>query len=401
MPIRSLHRHVIDTGTRVLQGGGAGLRIEEVRLEHRSDRRRFIDVQGALYAQDPHFVAPLRRDQHWLLNPGRSPVHYDLEVSALVATRRGRPVGRLTAHRNRAYDRVHGSGVGWFGFFESVDDIEVAEALIESGSSWLRRRKVRQILGPANFTTQREAGVLVDHQGPSAGAAAVYNPPYHLALLSRLGFQAAQDRLSWSWDLDAAMACPTLARLAAEAERSRDQGGIRVRPVDMRHLEQDLGPWHAIVNAAAYDTWGVPPMSRQEFDCLAFDVARVAREGLVLFAEVDGRPVGYALTVPDVGSLLPKDGRLLPFGWYRLLTQRCAVTRGRLLRLEVLPGFRDRGIETQLLVETARRAHAAGLRQVEVGGIWESQHSLGQAMRQLGASLCRRHRLLKVDLGVA
>ena len=391
----------------------AGLTVESLPLRDPQARARFIGMMANVYEADPGFAMPLWRDQRWWLDPTRCPIHQELDAHALIARWRGRDVGRLLVHIHRGYDRAHGPGTGWFGFFECIDDTRVAGALFEAGLAWLVERRVKRVQGPVNYSTWGAAGLLVESLRGRPGVGSAYNLGYYPRLLADLGMRPHRESTSWAWDLITAASCPAVGRASAEAERTREVGQVRVRPIDTRRLEQELDPWHGIMNAIAREGAIEPPMGRAEFDAMAFDIARIAVEGLVLAAESNGRPVGVLAAVPDVTPLLPRNGRLLPFAWYRLLRGRARVSHARVHRPWVLPGFQGRGIESLLLVaqydpanpgfqfllvELASRARAKGFRQAEIAGIWEEEHSTLAAIRTVGGRLVRRHQLFQVRL---
>ena len=144
---------------------------------------------------------------------------------------------------------------------------------------------------------------------------AAWNPAYYGAVLEQAGLAPKRELLSWGWQVDDGEAT---AHLFDRAARVRARGQLRVRAADTRRLEAELADWHAIFNASQRDRGGCAPVRRRVFDALAYDLTRIALDDLILFAEVEGRPVGVAVTVPDVNPLLPRSGRLFPFTWLRL-----------------------------------------------------------------------------------
>lgn len=388
-----------EAGPPVLQPG-AGVGVEAVDLRRRADRRRFVEVARRVHAAQPLFVSPLIRDQMWFLDPDRNPSAEGLEIQAFVAHQARREVGRVIAF----VDPERGScgcdePTGFFGFFDASPDPAVAAALFDRARRWLRARGCDHLEGPVDLGLEHGGGVLVQgcDRPPVVGAA--WNPTYYAPLMASVGLVPSRELLSWGWPVGDGEAAARLAdraeRLVDRAARTGARGRIRVRAADTRRLEAELSDWHDIFNASQRDRGGCAPVRRRVFDALAYDLTRVALDDLILFAEVDGRPAGVAVTVPDVNPLLSRSGRLFPFTWLRLHRRRAQVTRGRLRWLSVHPDFRMQGIETVLLAETARAARGLGLEAIDVCWTGEDDHAVNHEIRQVGARLDRRHRIYR------
>jgi GNAT superfamily N-acetyltransferase len=365
-----------------------GVAVEAVDLRAAGDRRRFIEVPRRLHGEDANFVSPVIRDQMWFLDPDRNPTLEELDVQGFLAHRAGRTFGWVVAFVGR-----DAPDCGGFGLFDCADDPGAAGALLDAARRWLRRRGARHMVGPVDFRLAHGGGVLVQGflRPPVVGAA--YNPPYTAALLEASGLTPARDLLSWRWCLAGDADRASAARLMDHAERARARSDVFVRPADMRRLEDELADWHALYNAALRDRSDRLPVSRRVFDAIAYDLSRLALDDLVLVAEVRGRPVGLAVTVPDINPLLPASGRLFPLAWIRLHRCRSTVRQARLRWLSVHPDFRMQGIETVLLAETARAARALGLEAIDVCWTGEDDHTLNHEIRRVGARLDRRYRL--------
>lgn len=394
MPLAALRAHPEATAAPQAEGP---LRVTRVELRRRADRRRFMAVPPALYAADPRFVPPLRRDSHFFLDPDRNPALEDIELIALIAERRGRPVGRVTVQIDRAFDRAQGKGAAWFGFFEA-EDAAAAEALFAAAGGWLREQGALELFGPVSFSLDHVAGTLVSgfDRPPVFGTA--YNPPTHGPLLEGLGFQPARELVGWRWDLRQGLADPRLLQVLSQAERLVERDGFTVRSACGRRREDDLVHWHALLNASRADQWGHSPLSHRSLAAFAYDLGRVAIDDLLLFVEHEGRPVGCAISLPDVTPLLPRDGRLLPTAWLRLLVGCPHSTTLRLQNIAVLPDYRMRSLELLLLAETARRALARGVRVIDVSWTGEEAHALHHALRRVGARRDRSWNLYRMDL---
>jgi GNAT superfamily N-acetyltransferase len=372
---------------------GGGVTLEALDLRSRRDRRRFLDVAPPIYRGDPCWVAPLRMERMRFLDPARSPTLTTLEIHALVARRAGRDVGRITAHVDREFDRLHHARAGWFGFLETIDDAAVAGALLAAAARWLRDRGARTMVGPTNFTTNHTCGLLVENFTRPPMLETTYNPPYYERHLTSAGLAKVTDLYAWWLDLDDADVRAKLARVAALAARVRTREGLTVRHGDRRRFAEECALIFDLYNRAWRANWGFVPIRRAEALHVAESVRPIVREELVLVAETRGRPVAFALTLPDLNEVLPRSGRLLPFGWVGLALARRRIRHARVALLGVVPEYRRRGIEAVLIAETALRCRAAGLRSGEMSWTLESNVLVNRAIESAGG---RRDRVYRV-----
>jgi GNAT superfamily N-acetyltransferase len=379
--------------------GSAGLEIVAVDLRSRRDRRRFLDVAAPLYRHDPHYVEPLRRDRLAFLDPVGNPALADLEIQALIARRGGRDVGRVTAHVDRAYDRHHATRAGWFGFFESIDDRAVAHALFAAAVDWARERGASSVIGPMSFNTNQECGLLVDNFARRPMIGTTYNPPYYEALLTGFGFRSVKELYGWWVDVRAPLDDPNIARIAAFAERVTTRRNVVVRSAVKKRFDEEWPLLFELYKESWRDNWGYVPISKEEFGKAAIEMLPIVREELILFVEVRGRPVGFALTVPDLNEVAPRDGRLWPLGWAKLAFGIRRIRHVRLVLLGVLPEFRRRGLESLLFVETAMRSRALGYEGGEASWTLDDNVLINRAIESMGGRLYRKYRLFEVSAG--
>jgi GNAT superfamily N-acetyltransferase len=373
------------------------LRLEVVDLRKRGDRARFVDMIHPLYAGDPHFIAPLRMQQMHFLDLAKNQSLSQLEVHAVLAYRGDRCVGRITGHIDRAYDAYHGTKAGWFGFFECIDDRRVAHALLDDALRWVRERGATEIIGPMNFTTNHQCGLLVQNFERPPVIEMTYNPPYYAALLESYGLAKAKDLHAWWIDVTRGLDDPRLKRFSDIAEKVKKRSGLTIRGARMNEFEQEVATIFTLYNQSWQRNWGFVPVNEAEFKMIAKDLKQIIVDSLVLIVEDrNGRPVGFSVTLPDVNQVMPRDGRLFPFGWYKLLTGMKSVKTGRLFTLGVIPEYRKRGVESLLCVETALRAKELGMTGGEIGWTLEDNDLINSPIQSLGGKLDRVYRLYGV-----
>ena len=396
-PPKDLPRHLPAPPTRVADRGG----VEVIRMDlaRKRDRSRFLDVADLIQRGDPDYIAPLRMERMRFLDPAKNPAFDQLDVLALVATRGGRPVGRITAHVDRTYDAYHGAKTSWFGFFESVDDPRVAHALLDRAVDFATSRGASDLFGPCNFTTNHQVGMLVENFDRPPFVEMTYNPPWYADLVASYGFGKAKDLLTWWIISEAGTDEPKMRRYFELSEKARQRYGIRLRTVDMKDFDAEVARLFGLYNATWEKNWGFVPVTEHEFVAIAHDLRPVVDPALVLIAEDrEGTPIGFAVTLPNVNEVMPRNGRLLPFGWWPLVMGRRRIQWARLFALGVVPEYRRKGVEALLAIQTALRARERGIRGGEIGWTLEDNVPITRTIESFGGHLDRRYRLFGMDL---
>ncbi|MCC6764761.1 MAG: N-acetyltransferase [Deltaproteobacteria bacterium] len=375
--------------------------IDVVDLRRRSDRRRFLDVAAPIYRDHPCYVEPLRGERLKFLDPDVNPGLANLEIQAWIARRDGRDVGRITAHVDRLYDGLHGTGTGWFGFFESIDDPAVAHALLAAAVRRHAARGATEMIGPMSFTTNQECGLLVENftRRPTFGTS--YNPPYYEALLTSFGCRGVKDLYGWWMDVTTGFEEPGRARIAAFAERLKARADVVIRHAERRRYRDEWALMFDIYQEAWRDNWGYSPITREEFGWTAESARPILREELALIVEVHGQPVGFAISLPDANEIAPRNGRLFPFGWVRFAFGLRHIRHARLILLGIRPAYRKRGLESLLCIETALRARQIGLGGGEVSWTLEDNVLINRAIEAMGGRRDRTWRLYRMPLAAS
>jgi GNAT superfamily N-acetyltransferase len=375
-----------------------GIDVRPIDLRKRGDRAMFLDLADPIYAGDPNYISPLRMHFMKFLDPAKNPAFRNFDLEALVAYRGGAPVGRVIVHVDRKYNEYHQAKSGFFGFFESIDDAKVAHALLERGMAFLRSKGAEEVFGPMNLTTNHQCGLLVENFSRPPYVEETYNPSYYEGLLTAFGFGKAKDLLAWWIDVTNGLDSKNRQRVAKLADRIRKKEGFTFRHVNMKDIPREKERIFDIYLQAWQKNWGFVPLSREEFMFLASDLEMVLVPELFMFVEVAGRAVGFAGTLPNINEVLPKNGRLLPFGWWKFLTQRRNVGTGRLYTLGVIPEYRKRGLEAVMFVETVLRCQKAGLMKGEIGWTLEDNDLINRAIESMDGAIDRRYRILGMRL---
>ena len=369
--------------------------LRVVPVESRADLKRFIDLPWSIYRGDPDWVPPLKRDVRAAFDPEKHPFHLHSEVQPYLALRDGRAVGRVCAIRNRNHERLHDESVGFFGWFECVDDPEVAGALLDAVRAWLRERGLTAMRGPTSFSTNETCGLLIDGDPGPPVVLMAYNPPYYPGLMEAAGLRKVKDLFAWlltkgDWP-------PHLFRAEKVATR---RYGIRIRTLNMSRFDEELGRIQRLYNAAWEKNWGFVPMTEAEMDHMAAELKPILDPELALFAETpEGETAGFALALPDFNQVLRRmNGRLFPFGILKALIYRRQITCMRVIILGLAEEWRGKAVDVLLYLWLFRKGIAAGMTSAEQSWILEDNRKMNQAIERLGGRIYRTYRLYEAAL---
>ena len=365
----------------------------------RRDLHAFIRVPFRLHRGTP-WVPPLIMERREFLNREKNPFFAHGEAEYFLAERDGEVVGRITAHVDERWTQHNGGNDGMFGFFECERSPETAKALMDAAAGWLRERGRERMLGPMDFTTNDECGVLVEGFDLDPFVLEPWHPPYYQELVEGLGLAKAMDLLMWRLELGQLKQGDRFHDLIHQAaETSAKEHGVVIRHMRKRDLEAEVMRFMEVYNEAWDRNWGFVPVSEEEVRFQAKNLKPILDENWAMIAERDGEVVGAALTLPDVNQVLKgMNGRLLPFGWLRFLTGRRKVDRVRVFALGVKPQYQHFGVAAALYVEHVQVAARVRQKWGEMGWILEVNEPMNRAMEGMGGEVVKRYRLYERPL---
>jgi GNAT superfamily N-acetyltransferase len=370
-------------------GDGALGPIDIAPVRSRREREAFIGLPYSLHRRDQQWVPALRRDVRTLLSRRKNPFFEHAEAEYLLARRGSEVVGRIAAIHNRLHNECHGDDVGFFGFFECVDDAAVAGALFDAASAWLKPRGLGTLRGPTSFSTNDECGLLVDGFDTPPVLMMPHNPRYYPGLIESAGFTRVKDLLAYQRTAD-----PLPARLVEGAQRLESRYGIRLRSLDIKRFDSEVACIKQLYNSAWERNWGFVPLTDHEIDHLAAQLRPVVVSDLGAFAEAGGKTIGFAVALPDLNQALKANpsGRLFP-GVVKLLWASRRITRLRVMLLGTLPEWRGRGVDALLYKRIWEQGRAKGLRWAEAGWILEDNQPMRNGLMRMGFEVYKTYRL--------
>jgi GNAT superfamily N-acetyltransferase len=363
------------------------------------DLRAFIDLPFRLHANHPLWVPPLKLERRLFLSRRTNAFFSHGEAEYFLAWRDGRPVGRISAQVNHAFNDYKKKKWGWFGFLEFEDDQEVLDDLLDTAAGWLRERGQERMVGPASFAMNDECGVLIEGYELRPMIQQPWNPPYYRQRVEQAGLTKAIDLLMWNLEVsDRERVLPVIFELA---EKVQSEHGIRVRPMKRRHLRKDLDTLAEVYNSAWSDHWDFVPYSKKDLDDAAQLLHLVFDKHWCWMAEREdtGEVVGMAITVPDLNQVLERmKGRLLPFGWWHFLRKGRITDRVRVGFLGVKPEYQHTGVAAKLYEEHFNAAATRPQHGGEMGWILETNTAMNRGMEGMGGRIVKRYRMYERSL---
>jgi GNAT superfamily N-acetyltransferase len=376
----------------------AGVSIRPVRS--RRDLRRFVRVPFHLHRDHQQWVPPLILDRMQFLNRRKNPYFEHAEAEYFVAERDGEPVGRITAQLDRRWDEYQGGEDGMFGFFETVDDPEVAQGLLRAAEEWLRERGRNRLLGPMDFTTNDEVGLLIEGYERRPMILQNWHPRFYRDLVEGAGYEKEMDLLMWYLALGELKEGDQFdASIHAAAENALREEGVTIRNIEKRNLPAEMRRFTEVYNEAWADNWGFVPPTDAEIEFHAKLLKQVIDERWAFVAEREGETVGVALTLPDINQVLAEmGGRLLPLGWLQFLRGKPKIDRVRVFALGVKHAYRHTGVAAGLYLKHLEAASPDGVPAGETGWILETNEPMNRAMEGMGGEIVKRYRIYEKAL---
>ncbi len=370
--------------------------IEITQVGSRAERDAFIKFPWRIYVNDPAWVPPLLLERKEFLNRKKHPFYEHGDAALFLARSGGEIVGRIMVSDDPKYNALHQSNVGCFGMFESIDDQQIATALLDIAAKWLRQRGRDEIMGPIDYSTNYLCGLLIDGFQFPPTLLTSHNPSYYSGLIEGWGFEKAMDLYAW-WFASPAEAAHRLRRLAVALKKRR---GVVLRHGNLRDIAGEGRKLREIYNQAWQDNWGFVPFTEMEFEFMTRELKPILVPELVWLAEMEGEPVGFILCVPDINAALRKiNGRLTTFGFpiglAKLLYHKSRLKTVRLVALGVVPKYRRHGIAEMLVLHIIEEAMIKRGFIGECSLILENNQMMNRFLEAIGAKKYKTYRIYR------
>ncbi len=355
----------------------------------------YVKFPFKLYRDDPNWVPPLIEERLAYFDTRKNPLYEHARYQMFTARRNGELVGTIGAVVNDRHNLVHGELAGGWGFFECIDDEDVAVALLAAAEDWNRLQGMDIIRGPLNFSMNDEVGTLIDGFDTPPMVMMTHNPRYYPRLIEAAGYVKAMDLYAWLSEIEKGLA-EAPQKLFRVAHKAVESQGLRVRKVDMKHFDQEIELIKAVYNGAWQRNWGFVPMTDHEIDHLAANLKPMIDPNLIFIAETeDGKPAGVSLTMPDLHQALKRSGggHMWPFGLAKFMWHRRHIDQVRLMIMGMLEAYRGRGADAIFYLETAQEALRRGYKRLEGSWILETNTMMNQIIERLGGVRYKTYRI--------
>ncbi len=359
----------------------------------------FIRVPWDIYKDDPNWVPPLIAERKEAFSP-KHPYFKHAVWKAWIAYRDGKPVGRISAQVDQLHQQQYDSKTGFFGLIEAPDDDEVFTALFETAENWLRSQGMQQISGPFNLGINQEVGILIDGFDTPPYVMMGHSPRYYDAAIKRCDYQKAQDLLAYELD-SGTLTIPRVMQALIKRTGER----IQVRNLDRKNKAAELEILRNIFNDAWQDNWNFVPFTREEFTAVGKELLMIVPKDFIQIANIDGEDSAFVVLLPNINEVIADlNGRLLPFGWAKLLWHLKVKfpKSGRVPLMGVRQKYQNTRFGPALAYMTIKGAmdagKARGLERAEMSWILDHNHGVRNIIESIGGEISKRYRMYEKDL---
>ncbi|MCB5271441.1 MAG: GNAT family N-acetyltransferase [Candidatus Cloacimonetes bacterium] len=365
--------------------------IKIIAVDSKKLLKSFIMLPFELYKNDPNWVAPLIMDQYNFFNPQKNPYYEHSEVQLYLAMEDGKVLGRISAHTNTQHQKEHNEDIGFFGFFDSVDRVDVAKALFKAAGDWNKKRGFASMRGPTNFSVNQEIGLLIDGFDTPPMVMMRHDHPYYQKLYEACGLEKAMDLYAY---LSERTEMPErIERLAAAIEK---RSGVTIRSLskNKKELQKDIETVFEIYTKAWEYNWGNVPMTKAEFDHIVAELLPLADPDLIFIAEKDGHPAGFSLALPNYNEVLKvMNGHVNPITMIKALLAKRKIHSARVITMGIIKEYQGRGIDTLLYYYAYKNGLPKGIFRGEFSWVLENNTMMIRVAQMLDAIPYKTYRL--------
>ncbi len=360
------------------------------------DKKVFIKFPWTVYKDDPHWVPPLLMDMKKMFNEKKHPFYEYGEMKLYLARKEGQVVGRIAAIKNPLYNEHHDPNTGFFGFFECFDDQAVANALFDKAGEQLKAWGYTFIHGPANPSSNYEYGLLIDGFNDSPRVMMSYNPEYYVKLVENYGFENLKNLLAYKVPGEDADRSAKMKRVVDAVTRRYN---VTLRHIDFKRLDEEVALIKEIYNECWEPNWGHIPMTEAEFNDMAAGLKQFADAEFLTFVYCDGEVAGLSMTLRDMNFVTKQmNGKIFPFGWTKLFTQKKHIKWARVLILGVLPKFQKKGLDAVLYSEILRVGLKLGCKYAEGSWILEDNPMMNRGLQAINGEVYKTYAAFGKDI---
>jgi GNAT superfamily N-acetyltransferase len=362
-----------------------------------ADLKRFIKLPYRLYKNDNVWVPPLFSEVYGQFDKKKNPSLEHFDYALFILEHNNEIIGRIAAFIDTIALEKWKEAIGLFGYYDCIENNEASKILMETAADWLKRKGMKYMRGPWSFVSQ-EWGLVVEGFTPSPTVMAPYNPEYYIGHLTAFNLQKIKDLLVYYISVKEGYKIPD--RIMTLTDDVKKRYGIIVRKVDMKNYDKEVLKIIELSNSSLIDNWGYTLVTTAEAEAIARDLKPIIHPKGVIFAEdKQGRPVGFAITIPDINTLIKGlNGHIFPLGWLKILRGLPRLKKYRMFALGVIPEYQGKGIDSLLYRALCESLYTPET-WLEINYVLEDNAPMNNAIRKLNAKPLRRYRIYQKEIG--
>ncbi len=351
----------------------------------------FIDFPYQLYKEDSNWVPPIKSVYKDLFVPTKNPFFKKGDMQLFMVVEKDKIIGRVAAIDNTEHNELHKENIGFFGFFECIDNQEVADLLFEKAAEWVKEKGRCALRGPVSPSTNHESGFLVEGFDDTPRLMMPYSKVYYPDLVRQSDFVKVKQL--WAYKI-ASKDVANTPKIERVARLIKSKNKVQLREINMKKFQEEIHTIVDIYNRCWSDNWGFVPISKEAAVLMAKSMKPIVEKSLILFAEINDKPVGMIVTLYDYNEILKKmKGRLFPFGIFHLFNARKKITWLRMMLIGVIPEYRGKGLDALLYYQSS--VNALKLKKEYCEGSWtlEDNDAINKLASMMGGQIYKRYNL--------
>ena len=369
--------------------------IKIIELSTKKQLKQFIEFPNQLYKGNSFYVPPLYLSVEWMLSK-KNPFFQHSQVALFLAIDENKVIGRIAAIYNKTHIDRYNDKTGFFGFFESVNTVDVAQKLFMAASDWLKRKGLTTMMGPANLTTNESCGILIEGFGQAPMALMPYNFEYYIDLYQSCGLEKVMDL--FSYEINGNAIEEKYGNVLKKSMASLDKNKIIIRPISSKNFDKDIANLMPVYNKCNENNWGFMPLNTDEFKAMAKDLKMITSLDLALVVEKDNCIIGFIIAIPNINQSLKhvKNGKLFPLGLLKLLWYKRKINNARVLILGVLGEHSGLGLDLVLYQRIKEALNLHSIYQSEACYVMENNYQMNSILKKIGGKCVKKYRMYQM-----
>lgn len=371
------------------------IEIQEVRTK--AQLNKFISFPHLLYKNDSNYVPALNISVKETLST-KNPFLNHSQIALFIALDNNRVVGRIAAIYNKTHLNTYKDNTGFFGFFDSINDVNVSNFLFDTCKTWLKEKGLNKVIGPTSLTTNEICGFLNFGFDLPPSVQMPYNFEYYNALALSYGFEKEIDLYSYSINGD--ILSEKYSNILEQRSEKLEEKDIRIRSLSKKTFHKDISKLRVVYNKCNKYNWGFMPLNEEEFNYMAKDLKMITPLDMALIAEIGNDIIGYMISVPNINQAIKhcKNGKLFPLGLFKLLWYKRRIKTSRIMILGVLEEYKGMGVDLLLYMRMKEVLNKHGIYEYEACYVLENNGNMNSIIKKVSKELLKTYRLYSLEI---